>query len=216
MFENAGEGDDLAVAFANFTLGAGQSVETLSAAEGSGRDQPHRQCAGPEHLRQCRGQCADQRRRRGLHGRRRPATTCSCWPTAGGVATIGDYAAGRRRRHRPDPVRRGRHQRDRRRLCPDTAGGQLQVDANGGGDAIRHPRQRRGAGAVTIRYLSGGAPTDLSVARSAGQTEAVVAKVALDDGPAHASLLDGWHAGALHDSPGLDPIAPHFDLHGII
>jgi hypothetical protein len=95
-------------------------------------------------------------------------------------------------------------------------GTQLQIDANGGGDAFVTVGNVNGSGNVTIRYQSGGSPTDLSVARSAGQTQAVVAKVALDDGPAHASLLDGWHAGGLHDTPGLDPIASHFDLHGII
>src|SRR6185369_8584648 len=36
IFETAGEGDDIEVCFASFTLGAGQSVETLSANEGSG------------------------------------------------------------------------------------------------------------------------------------------------------------------------------------
>jgi hypothetical protein len=96
-------------------------------------------------------------------------------------------------------------------------GSQLQVDANGGGDAFVTVGNVSGSGSVTIRYESGGNPTDLSVARSAGQTEAVVAKGPLDDGPAHASVLDGWHAGsALHDTPGLEPIAPHLDLHGMI
>jgi hypothetical protein len=55
------------------------------------------------------------------------------------------------------------------------------------------------------------------VSRSTGQESTVVSKVALDDGAADAPMLDGWHAGpALHDMPGLDPIAAHFDLHGII
>ncbi|HYU94869.1 MAG TPA: hypothetical protein VE989_01730, partial [Sphingomicrobium sp.] len=96
---------------------------------------------------------------------------------------------------------------------------QLQVDATGGGDAFVTIGNVSGSGNVTIRYQSGGAPTDLSVARSAGQESAVVSKTAIegDASAAHALVLDGWHAGAaLHDSLGLDPIAPHFDLPGII
>jgi hypothetical protein len=135
---------------------------------------------------------------------------------APGVATIGDYSAG-------DVV-------DITQFL-SVAGGtnvvsggyvrivgtQLQVDANGGGDSFVTVGNVSGSGNVTIRYQSGGANTDLSVARSAGQESAVVSKVALDDGPAHAAVLDVWHASsALHDLPGLDPVVPHFDLHGIM
>ncbi|HXC73907.1 MAG TPA: hypothetical protein VN640_04420, partial [Sphingomicrobium sp.] len=96
-------------------------------------------------------------------------------------------------------------------------GTQLQVDANGGGDAFVTVGNVSGSGSVTIRYQSGGSPTDLSVARSAGQESAVVSKTAIDEGPAHVPVLDGWHAGAeLQDSLGLDPTTPHFGLHGII
>ena len=95
---------------------------------------------------------------------------------APGVATVGDYAAG-------DVVDISQYLS----VANGTnvvAGGyvkivgtQLQVDANGGGDAFVTVGNVSGLGAVTIRYQSGGAPTDLSVARSAGQTEAVVAKI---------------------------------------
>jgi len=138
---------------------------------------------------------------------------------APGVATVGDYAAG-------DVVDIGQFL-SVAGATNVVAGGyvrivgtQLQVDATGGGDAFVTIGNVSGSGNVTIRYQSGGSPTDLSVARSAGQeaqSEAIVAETALDDGPAHAALLDGWHAGsALHDTPGLDPIAPHFEMHGII
>ena len=53
-----------------------------------------------------------------------------------------------------------------------TAAGQLQLDANGGGDAWTTLASVSGTGAVTIRYLAGGSPTDLSLSRSASQASA--------------------------------------------
>ena len=101
-------------------------------------------------------------------------------------------------------------------------GSQLQVDSNGGGDAYVTVGNVSGSGSVTIRYQSGGSPTDLGVARSAGETEAVVAKTALDAGHSealvdHVAVLDGWHQqsdGAL-DGP-YDPVGAHFHVPGII
>jgi len=214
IFETAGEGDDIAVCSASFTLGAGQSVETLSANEGSGAIN----LAGNELGQSLYGNSAANVLTSGggadymVGGGGNDTFVLTNAP---GVATVGDYTAG-------DVVDIGQFL--------SVAGGtnvvgggyvrivgtQLQVDGNGGGDAFVTVGNVSGSGSVTIRYQSGGNPTDLSVTRSAGQTEAVVAKVALDDGPAHASVLDGWHACALHDTSGFDAIAPHFDLHGII
>jgi len=214
LFENAGEGDDIAVCFASFTLGSGQSVETLSANEGSGALNLTGNALGQS-----------------LYGNSAANVLTSgggadymvggagndtfVFTNAPGVATVGDYAAG-------DVVDIGQFLS----VAGGTnvvdggyvriVGAQLQVDANGGANSFVTVGNVGGSGNVTIRYQSGGAPTDLSVARSAGQESAMVSKTA-DDGPAHAPLLDGWHDGAaLHDSLGFDPTAPHFDIHGII
>jgi len=215
IFEAANEGDDLAVAFASFTLGAGQSVETLSANEGSGAIN----LTGNALAQSIYGNSAANVLTSGggadsLTGG--AGNDTFVLTNAAGVATVTDYTAG-------DVV-------DIRQFLSVAngtnvvgsgyvriVGTQLQVDANGGGDAFVTVGNVSGSGNVTIRYQSGGSPTDLSVARSAGQEAAVVSKLAFDEGPAHAPLLDGWHAGAgLHDSFGLDPIAPHFDIHGLI
>jgi Ca2+-binding RTX toxin-like protein len=215
LIENAGEGDDIAVCFASFTLGSGQSVETLSANEGSGA----LNLTGNELGQSLYGNSAANVLTSGggadymVGGAGNDTFVLTNAP---GIATVGDYAAG-------DVVDIGQFL--------SVAGGtnvvgggyvrivgtQLQVDANGGGDAFVTVGNVSGSGSVTIRYQSGGSATDLSVSRSTGQESTVVSKVALDDGAADAPMLDGWHAGpALHDMPGLDPIAAHFDLHGII
>ncbi|HYU95951.1 MAG TPA: hypothetical protein VE989_07285, partial [Sphingomicrobium sp.] len=196
-------------------LGAGQSVETLTAAEGGANinltgnalGQSIYGNAGANVL--VSGGGADFM----VGGAGNDTFVLTNAP---GVATVGDYSAG-------DVVDIGQF------LSvaggTNVAGGgyvrivgtQLQVDATGGGDAFVTIGNVSGSGNVTIRYQSGGAPTDLSVARSAGQESAVVSKTAIDEGPTHAPVLDGWHAGSALDDPlGLDPIAPHFDLHGII
>jgi Ca2+-binding RTX toxin-like protein len=215
LFENAGEGDDIAVCFASFTLGAGQSVETLSANEGSGA----LNLTGNDLGQSLYGNSAANVLTSGggadymVGGAGNDTFVLTNAP---GVATVGDYTAG-------DVVDIGQFLS----VAGGTnvvgggyvriVGSQLQVDANGGGDAFVTISNISGSGNVTIRYQSGGSPTDLSVARSAGQDAAVVSKLALDDGPAHAPLLDGWHAGsALHDPLGLDPIAPHVEMPGII
>jgi Ca2+-binding RTX toxin-like protein len=215
IFENAGEGDDLAVAFASFTLGAGQSVETLSAADTAGAISLTGNALGQSIYGNASanvltsGGGADYM----LGGAGNDTFVLT---NAAGVATVGDYTAG-------DVVDitqflsvangtnvvSGGYVR--------IVGTQLQVDANGGGDAFVTVGNVSGSGSVTIRYQSGGAATDLSVARSAGQESAVMSKTALDDGPAHAPVFDGWHTGSgLHDTSGLDPIAAHFDVHGLI
>ena len=48
-----------------------------------------------------------------------------------------------------------------------TTGGQVQVDANGGGDAWTTLSTINGSGAVTLRYFSGGAVKDISATRVA-------------------------------------------------
>ena len=215
IFEAAGEGDDIAVCFASFALGAGRSVETLSANGSSGAVN----LTGNELGQSLYGNGAANVLVSGggadymVGGAGNDTFVLTNAP---GVATVGDYAAG-------DVVDISQYLS----VANGTnvvAGGyvkivgtQLQIDANGGGDAFVTVGNVSGSGAVTIRYQSGGSPTDLSVARSAGQESAVVAKTAIDESPTHAPLLDGWHAGsALDNSLGLDPIAPHFDLHGII
>ena len=60
-----------------------------------------------------------------------------------------------------------------------TAGGQIQVDVNGGGDNWVTVGNVSGSGAVTLRYLSGGNATDLTVARSASQDQ--MAKMSVAD-----------------------------------
>ena len=220
IFEAAGEGDDTAVAFASFTLGANQSVETLTAAEGSSNidltgnalGQSLYGNAGANVLTSGGG--ADY-----LVGG--AGNDVFVLANAPGVATVGDYAAG-------DVVDIGQYLSVANGTNV-TAGGyvrivgsQLQVDSNGGGDAYVTVGNVSGSGSVTIRYQSGGSPTDLGVARSAGETEAVVAKTALDAGHSealvdHVAVLDGWHQqsdGAL-DGP-YDPVGAHFHVPGII
>ncbi|HEX6741123.1 MAG TPA: calcium-binding protein, partial [Sphingomicrobium sp.] len=215
IFETAGEGDDLAVAFASFALGAGQSVETLTAAEGNAAinltgnalAQSIYGNAGANIL--TTGGGADYM----VGGAGNDVFVLT---NAAGVATVGDYAAG-------DVV-------DITQFL-SVAGGtnvvsggyvrivgtSLQVDANGGGDGFVTVGTVSGSGSVTIRYQSGGTPTDLGVARSAGQeaqSEAIVAKTALVDG--HAPVLDNWHGLADTTDGPFDPFAHHLDLPGII
>ena len=138
---------------------------------------------------------------------------------APGVATVGDYAAG-------DVVDIGQYLSVANGTNV-TAGGyvrivgtQLQVDANGGGDAFVTVGNVSGSGSVTIRYQSGGSPTDLGVARSAGQTEAIVEKTALDAGHAlvdHSVDPQFAHDFAVsHDLGGFAPWALHLDSPGIV
>src|SRR5258707_15715226 len=79
-----------------------------------------------------------------------------------------------------------------------TAGGQVQVDSNGGGDNFVTLSTINGAGSVTVRYLSGGNATDLSVAHSAsGQLDPAAAKLppspGMDHGSAAPDPAGAWH-----------------------
>ncbi|HYU94895.1 MAG TPA: calcium-binding protein [Sphingomicrobium sp.] len=215
IFENAGEGDDLAVASQSFVLGAGQSLETLTAAEGSAAinltgnalGQSIYGNAGANVLTSGGG--ADYM----VGG---AGSDTFFLTNAPGVATIGDYAAGEVVNITQYLSVANGTNVTTGGFVRITAAGELQVDANGGGDAYVTIANVPGSTAVTLRYLAGGVATNVNVSRSASQ-DAVVSKMAIDDGPTHAPALDGWHAGsALHDTPGLDPIAPHFEMHGII
>ena len=206
IFETANEGDDIAVCFSNFALGAGQSVETLAAAEGvsainltgNALGQSLYGNAGANVLSGNGG--ADY-----LSGGAGNDVFVLANPNGGGIAAIADYAAG-------DVV-------DVTQVLSVgagtnvisggylkiTAGGQIQVDQNGGGDQWVTLSTINGSGSVTIRYLSGGNATDLSVAHSANAVQ-------LD--PTAAAKLQ---PSALmdHDAAALDPAltAGHLDAH---
>jgi serralysin len=169
IFENAGEGDDLAVCFTSFALGAGQSVETLSALEGTAAinltgnalAQSLYGNAGANVLTSGGG--ADYM----VGGAGNDTFVLTNAP---GVSTIGDYSAGDvvditqylSVANGTDVVAGG--------YLRLTSGGQLQVDVNGGGDSYVTLSNVNGSGAVTVRYLAGGSATDLSAARSASQS----------------------------------------------
>ena len=153
-------------------LGAGQSVETLTAAEGTAAinltgnalGQSIYGNAGANVL--VSGGGADYM----VGGAGNDTFVLTNAP---GVATVGDYAAG-------DVVDISQYLS----VANGTnvvAGGyvkivgtQLQIDANGGGDAFVTVGNVSGSGAVTIRYQSGGVGTDANVARSAGQEPGIV------------------------------------------
>jgi serralysin len=219
IFENAGEGDDLAVCFASFALGAGQSVETLSAAEGSSAidltgnalGQSLYGNAGANVLSGNGG--ADY-----LSGSAGNDTFVLANPNGGGIASIADYASG-------DVV-------DVTQVLSVAAGtdlvgggylrisggGQIQVDTNGGGDQWVSLSNINGSASVTIRYLSGGTPTDLSVAHSASAAQldpAAATKLQPSTGIDHdAAALDP--AFTAHDAWHLDPLAIHHDTPWLI
>ena len=229
IFENAGEGDDLAVCFASFVLGAGQSVETLSAVEGSSAidltgnalGQSLYGNAGANVLSGNGG--ADY-----LSGGAGNDVFVLANPNGGGIAAIADYAAG-------DVV-------DVTQVLSVgagtnvisggylkiTAGGQIQVDQNGGGDQWVTLSTINGSGSVTIRYLSGGTATDLSVAHSAsagnlamGLDPAAAAKLQPGDGTAGSAGIDHGAAAldpalTAHDAWHLDPLTTHHDTPWLI
>ena len=220
IIENAGEGDDLAVCFASFALGSGQSVETLSANEGSGAINLTGNALGQSIY----GNSSDNVLTSGggadyMAGG--AGNDVFVLTNAAGVSMIADYSAG-------DVVDVTQYL--------DVAGGtdlvaggyvkilgaQLQVDANGGADNFVTIANVSGSGAVALRYIAGGNLADVSVARSASQEPASAAKLSATAEPvdAHAAALpDAPHGlgdGAFHESFSLDPAAPHFDFHGII
>ena len=177
IVENVGEGDDIAVCFTSFALGAGQSVETLSAAEGSsaisltgnGLAQSLYGNSGVNVLTSGGG---------GDYLVGGAGSDTFVLTNAPGIATIADYSAGERVdigqylnvAGGTDVVAGG--------YVRITAGGQLQVDVNGGGDAFTTIANIAGSGPVTIRYQSGGGSTELAVARQSGQSMAMAAAVA--------------------------------------
>ena len=94
-------------------------------------------------------------------------------------------------------------------------GTQLQVDADGGGDGWVTVASVGGWSAITVRYLSGGSPTDIGISSSAGE-DIVSAKQGAQLQTAEPVPLDrGWHAldgfGTAHD-----PIVAQPEIHGII
>jgi len=208
------------VCFASFALGAGQSVETLSANQGSGAINLTGNALGQSIY----GNSSDNVLTSGggadyMAGG--AGNDVFVLTNAAGVSMIADYSAG-------DVVDVTQYL--------DVAGGtdlvaggyvkilgaQLQVDANGGADNFVTIANVSGSGAVALRYIAGGSLTDISVARSASQEPAFAAKLSATAEPvdAHAAALpDAPHGlgdGAFHESFSLDPAAPHFDSHGII
>jgi serralysin len=114
----------------------------------------------------------------------------------GNIATIADYEGGEvvditqilGVTGGTDPVAGG--------YVKVTSGGQLQVDTNGGGDSWTTVASVSGSGSVTLRYLSGGSATQLSIARSASQTAMMAGAVAaagMAAIPAAAKAPDGSH-----------------------
>ena len=187
IFENAGEGDDLAVCFASFALGAGQSVETLSANEASGAINLTGNALGQSIY----GNSSDNVLAGGggadylAGGAGNDTFVVSNLP---GVATIADYSAGDvvdvtqllSVANGTDVVAGG--------FVKITAAGQLQIDANGGGDGFVTVANVSGSGDVALRYLAGGNATDLSLSRSSSQSAQSMAMAAVVAAAGMASL----------------------------
>jgi len=229
IFENAGEGDDLAVCFASFMLGAGQSVETLSANEGSGAIN----LTGNALAQSLYGNSSANVLTTGggadylVGGAGNDIFVISNAP---GVAAIADYAAG-------DVVDVSQYisVANGTNLVAGgyvkvTAAGQLQVDANGGGDGFVTIANVSGSSNVTIRYLAGGSATDLSVPRSAsaevitmtaavaatGMAAIVPAEAKGDDSDASASTIAAFGNDGIQHHQALAPIVLDDDasIHG--
>jgi Ca2+-binding RTX toxin-like protein len=201
--ELAGQGEDWVLATTDYVLGAGVSVETLSTINGDGTQplaltgnelgQSIYGNAGANVLTSGGG--ADTLT--GGLGNDRFVLT-----NAPGVATIADYANG-------DVVDIAQFLA----VAGGTdviAGGyvkivgtQLQVDTSGGANSWVTIGTIAGSGGVTIRYQSGGSPTDLTIARSAGQADAMAAAVAA----AGMALLppEGQSTGDKGDGASPDP-----------
>jgi Ca2+-binding RTX toxin-like protein len=203
--ESAGEGDDLAVALDSLVLGSGQSIETLSAAEGSANIN----LTGNGLAQSLYGNAGDNILTTGggsdymVGGAGSDTFFISNAP---GIATIADYAAGEAVdvtqwlsvANGTDVVGGG--------YLRVTGDGQLQVDATGGGDAWTTIATISGSSAVTIRYLAGGSATDLTVARS-GQAQAMESKMAAQSDP----FAFGFEGGLVADALAGDlPYQPPF------
>jgi hypothetical protein len=204
VIEASGEGDDTAVAFSSFALGAGQSVETISAADVAGAVD----LTGNALAQSLYGNSSANILAGGggadylVGGGGSDTFTISSLAMSGpgNIAGIGDYAAGEvvditqilGLTAGTNPVTGG--------YVKVTSGGQLQVDANGGGDSWTTIANVSGSASVTVRYLSGGSATQLTIARSASQTTmaAAVAAAGMTAIPAAAKAPD--NSGGDHTS----------------
>jgi serralysin len=218
VFEAAGEGDDLVVAFSSFALLAGHSIETLTAVEGSAAIN----LTGNELGQSIYGNAGENVLTSGggadyMAGG--AGNDIFVLTNAPGVSTVADYSAGDivditqylNVANGTDIVAGG---------YVKIVGTQLQIDANGGADNFVAIANVSGSGAVALRYIAGGNLADVSVSRSASQEPASAAKLSAAAEPvdAHAGVLaDAAHGlGGFHDGFSLDPAGPHFGLHGII
>jgi serralysin len=136
----------------------------------------------------------------------------------GNIATVADYASGDIvdltqlliLGSGADPVGGG--------YLKATAGGQLQVDLSGGGDSWVTIANVPGSGPITIRYISGGIATDLSVSRSASAEAGAAVKLSAEaetwTGVDHLPALPGGSQevdhGVLPD--GSEPLQAPFDF----
>jgi serralysin len=200
VIEAAGQGDDRVVAFDHFALRLGESVETLVAAEGSaaivltgnalaqsiyGNDGNNvlTGLGGADYL---------------VGGGGNDLFVLS----SGSVATVGDYATGEVVDITQILSVAGGTNVVAGGYLKVTSGGQLQVDTNGGGDAWVSLANLSGSSAVTVRYLSGGTPTDLSVARSGQEEFASKSTAASAEDIGHAPGGDAFDpAPLLHADP---------------
>ena len=220
IVETAGEGDDLAVALQSFALGSGQSVETLAAAEGTAGIN----LTGNALAQSLYGNAGNNVLTSGggadyLVGG--AGSDTFVLTNAPGVSTIADYAAGEvvdiaqyLSVGSGTNIVSGGYVR--------IVGTELQVDGSGGGDSWVTVGNVSGSGAVTIRYQSGGAPTDVSISRSASQEAAASSKLApraeaLGTAAEAASLSwEGFADVGQPDALSFEPFAPQLDPYGII
>ena len=211
VMEAAGEGDDHVVAFDHYAIRAGESVETLAAAEGSAAII----LTGNSLAQSLYGNAGANILTTGggndylVGGAGSDTFVISNAP---GVVTIGDYAAGEAvditqllSVANGTNVTAGGYVRV-------TSGGQLQLDSNGGGDNWATIANISGSSSVTIRYQSGGSATDVTVARS-GQAQAMDGKTPAEADP-FAIGFEGEFGGGF-DS-GTDAFAGHEPLQPVI
>ncbi len=193
VIEVSGEGDDTAVAFTSFALSAGQSVETISAADSAGAIN----LTGNAFAQSLYGNSSANILGGGggadyiVGGGGSDTFTISSLAMSGpgNIASIGDYAVGEvvditqilGLTAGTNPVTGG--------YLRVTSAGQLQVDANGGGNSWTTIANVSGSASVTVRYLSGGSATQLTIARSGGQATmaAAVAATGMTAAPAAAN-----------------------------
>ena len=93
-----------------------------------------------------------------------------------------------------------------------TSSGLVQVDLDGGGNNWVTLSTINNGGAVTVRYLSGGVATNVSVARVAETSSAASAQFAAD----HSAGFHGWEAHQPHFGLADDAMSLHFDTLSII